>query len=72
MLNAHLVDDEGEQPSRHGGSARLGRRWGGGFPVKVNGKVAGAIGVSGAPTVENEVDCAGAALALVSDGVLVG
>jgi uncharacterized protein GlcG (DUF336 family) len=41
--------------------------WGGGFPVKVNGEVVGAIGVSGAPTVQNDVDCARAALALVSD-----
>jgi uncharacterized protein GlcG (DUF336 family) len=41
--------------------------WGGGFPIKVNGEVVGAIGVSGAPTVQNDVDCARAALALVSD-----
>jgi uncharacterized protein GlcG (DUF336 family) len=46
--------------------------WGGGFPIKVNGEVVGAIGVSGAPTVQNDVDCATAALALVSDAVLVG
>ena len=39
--------------------------WGGGFPIKVNGEVVGAIGVSGAPTVQNDVDCARAALALV-------
>src|ERR1700731_2820306 len=45
--------------------------WGGGFPIKVNGEVVGAIGVSGAPTVENDVDCARAALALVSDAVPV-
>src|ERR1700740_1741995 len=43
--------------------------WGGGFPVKVNGEVVGAIGVSGAPTVQNDVDCARAALALVPDAV---
>jgi uncharacterized protein GlcG (DUF336 family) len=43
--------------------------WGGGFPIKVNGEVVGAIGVSGAPTVQNDVDCATAALALVSDAV---
>jgi len=43
--------------------------WGGGFPVKVNGEVVGAIGVSGAPTVQNDVDCARAALALVPDRV---
>src|SRR5712671_4967689 len=41
--------------------------WGGGFPIKVNGEVVGAIGVSGAPLVQNDVDCATAALALVSD-----
>jgi uncharacterized protein GlcG (DUF336 family) len=39
--------------------------WGGGFPIKVNGDVVGAIGVSGAPMVQNDVDCARAALALV-------
>jgi uncharacterized protein GlcG (DUF336 family) len=41
--------------------------WGGGFPIKVNGEVVGAIGVSGAPLVQNDVDCANAALALVTD-----
>jgi uncharacterized protein GlcG (DUF336 family) len=39
--------------------------WGGGFPIKVDGEIVGAIGVSGAPTVQNDVDCARAALALV-------
>src|ERR1700736_2957221 len=29
--------------------------WGGGFPIKVNGEVVGAIGVSGAPTVQNDI-----------------
>jgi len=43
--------------------------WGGGFPIKVNGEVVGAIGVSGAPAVQNDIDCASAALALVSDAV---
>ncbi len=46
--------------------------WGGGFPIKVNGEIVGAIGVSGAPTVQNDVDCARAALALVSDAVAGG
>ena len=46
--------------------------WGGGFPINVNGEVVGAIGVSGAPTVQNDVDCARAALALVSDALRVG
>jgi len=40
--------------------------YGGGFPIKVYGEIVGAIGVSGAPTVQNDVDCAKAALALVS------
>jgi hypothetical protein len=39
----------------------------GGVPIKVNGEVVGAIGVSGAPKVQNDVDCARAALALVPD-----
>jgi uncharacterized protein GlcG (DUF336 family) len=46
--------------------------WGGGFPVKVNGEVVGAIGVTGATTVQNDVDCARAAPALVSEAVPVG
>src|SRR6202162_4157434 len=41
--------------------------WGGGFPIMVNGEVVGAIGVSGAPAVQNDVDCARAALTLVAD-----
>jgi uncharacterized protein GlcG (DUF336 family) len=40
-----------------------------GFPIKVNGEIVGAIGLSGAPTVQNDIDCAKAALALVSDAV---
>ena len=43
--------------------------WGGGFPIKVNGEIVGAIGLSGAPTVQNDTDCAKAALALVTDAV---
>jgi len=43
--------------------------YGGGFPIKVDGEIVGAIGVSGAPAVQNDVDCARAALALVSDAV---
>ena len=47
-------------PSLLAGIPTLARMaaWGGGFPVKVNGEVVGAIGVSGAPTVQNDVDCA--------------
>jgi len=44
--------------------------WGGGFPIKVNGEIVGAIGVSGAPAVQNDVDCARAALALVPDAAV--
>src|SRR6266403_1722452 len=58
-------------PSLLAGVPTLARvaAWGGGFPIKVNGDVVGAIGLSGAPTVQNDVDCAKAALALVSDQV---
>src|SRR5580692_11287124 len=57
-------------PSLLAGIPTLGRMaaWGGGFPVNVNGEVVGAIGVSGAPTVQNDIDVARAALAVVSDG----
>jgi uncharacterized protein GlcG (DUF336 family) len=41
----------------------------GGFPIKVNGEVVGAIGLSGAPAVQNDVDCAKAALALIPDAI---
>ena len=56
-------------PSLLAGIPTLSRMaaWGGGFPIKVNGELVGAIGVSGAPTVQIDVDCAKAALALVSD-----
>ena len=56
-------------PSLLAGIPTLSRiaAWGGGFPVTVNGEVVGAIGISGAPTVQNDIDCANAALALVSD-----
>jgi uncharacterized protein GlcG (DUF336 family) len=54
-------------PSLLAGIPTLARMaaWGGGFPIKVNGEVVGAIGVSGAPTVQNDIDCARAALALI-------
>ena len=56
-------------PSLLAGVPTLARMaaWGGGFPIKVNGELVGAIGVSGAPAVQNDVDCAKPALALVSD-----
>ena len=58
-------------PSLLAGIPTLSRvaAWGGGFPIKVDGEIVGAIGLSGAPTVQNDVDCARAALALVSDAV---
>jgi uncharacterized protein GlcG (DUF336 family) len=58
-------------PSLLAGIPTLARvaAWGGGFPIEVNGEVVGAIGVSGAPAVQNDVDCARAALALVPDAV---
>jgi uncharacterized protein GlcG (DUF336 family) len=56
-------------PSLLAGIPTLSRMaaWGGGFPIKVDGEIVGAIGLSGAPTVQNDVDCATAALALVFD-----
>ena len=58
-------------PSLLAGIPTLARvaAWGGGFPIKVSGEVVGAIGLSGAPAVQNDVDCASAALALVPDSV---
>src|SRR2546428_13260970 len=60
-------------PSLLAGIPTLARvaAWGGGFPIKVNGEVVVAIGLSGAPTVQNDEDCARAALALVSDAAPV-
>src|ERR1700758_1778890 len=57
-------------PSLLAGIPTLGRMaaWGGGVPIKVSGEVVGAIGVSGAPTVQNDEDCARAALAIVAGG----
>src|SRR5438034_11280639 len=61
-------------PSLLAGIPTLSRvaAWGGGFPIKVDGEIVGAIGLSGAPAVQNDVDCARAALALVSDAVPIG
>lgn len=63
-----------KDPSLLAGVPTLSRMaaWGGGFPIKVNGEVVRAIGVSGAPAVQNDVDCASAALALISDAMAVG
>lgn len=56
-------------PSLLAGIPTLARvaAYGGGFPIMVGGEVVGAIGVSGAPTVQQDVDCAKAALALVPE-----
>ena len=61
-------------PSLLAGIPTLARvaAWGGGFPINVDGEIVGAIGLSGAPAVQNDVDCASAALALVSDAVPSG
>jgi uncharacterized protein GlcG (DUF336 family) len=55
-------------PSLLAGIPTLSRlaAWGGGFPIKVDGEMVGAIGLSGAPAVQNDIDCAKAALTLVS------
>src|SRR5437879_12634408 len=52
-------------PSLLAGIPTLARvaAWGGVCPIKVDGHIVGAIGVSGAPTVQNDIDCATAALA---------
>jgi len=54
-------------PSLLAGMPTLARvaAWGGGFPIKVDGEIVGAIGLSGAPTVQNDIDCAQAALVLL-------
>src|SRR3982075_672764 len=58
-------------PSLLAGIPTLARvaAWGGGVPIKVNGEVVGAIGGRGAPMVQNDIDCARAALALLPDAV---
>ena len=63
-----------DDPSLLAGIPTLSRvaAWGGGFPIKVDGEVVGAIGLSGAPTVQNDVDCAMAALALVPEMIPAG
>src|SRR3979490_2853773 len=45
-------------PSLLAGFSALARvaAWGGGFPIKVYGEIVGAIGLSGAPAVQNDVD----------------
>jgi uncharacterized protein GlcG (DUF336 family) len=58
-------------PSLLAGVPTLARvaAWGGGVPIRVDGELVGAIGVSGAPTVQNDVDCARAALSLLPNAV---
>jgi uncharacterized protein GlcG (DUF336 family) len=52
-------------PSLLAGIPQLARvaAYGGGFPIKIDGAIVGAIGVSGG-TVPNDVDCAQAGLAV--------
>src|SRR5580765_6320225 len=59
-------------PSLLAGIPTLSRvaAYGGGLPIKVDGELVGAIGVSGAPTVQNDIDCARAAIALVLNEVV--
>ena len=59
-------------PSLLAGIPTLARvaAYGGGFPIQVEGDIVGAIGLSGAPTVQNDEDCARAALALLTDAVM--
>src|SRR5260370_2773858 len=56
-------------PSLLAGIPTLARvaAWGGGLPIMVDGEIVGAIGVSGAPAVQNAIDCAKAALPLIAD-----
>ena len=51
------------EPSLLAGVPQVARvaAYGGGFPIKVDGAIVGAIGVSGG-TMQNDVDCAQAAL----------
>src|SRR5258708_5309691 len=60
-------------PSLLAGIPTLARMaaWGGGVAIKVDGEVVGALGLSGAPPVQNHVDCARRALTLVSAAVPV-
>ena len=56
-------------PSLLAGIPTLSRvaAYGGGLPIQVDGEIVGAIGVSGAPTVQNDIDCAKAGLAALSE-----
>src|SRR3982074_1419985 len=47
-------------PSLLAGMPTLARMaaWGGGFPIRVDGEIVGAIGLSGGPTVQNAIECA--------------
>ena len=53
-------------PSLLAGVPQLARvaAYGGGFPIKIDGAIVGAIGVSGG-TVPNDIDCAEAGLAVM-------
>jgi uncharacterized protein GlcG (DUF336 family) len=54
-----LFDFIQRDPSLLAGIPTLARvaAYGGGLPIKVDGEVVGAIEVSGAPTVQNDIDC---------------
>ena len=60
-------------PSLLAGIPTLARvaAYGGGLPIKVDGELVGAIGVSGAPTVQNDIDCARAAIVFVLNEVVI-
>jgi uncharacterized protein GlcG (DUF336 family) len=55
-------------PSLLAGVPTLSRvaAYGGGIPITVDGEIVGAIGVSGAPSVQSDIDCATAAIAVLS------
>src|SRR5258706_5193487 len=61
-------------PSLLAGIPTLARvaAYGGGLPINVDGEIVGAIGVSEEPTLQNDIDCARGALALVPDAAPAG
>src|SRR5258705_13106969 len=61
-------------PSLLAGIPTLARvaAYGGGLPINVDGEIVGAIGVSRAPTVQNDIDFARGALAPVPDAPAAG
>src|SRR6202161_3182074 len=53
----YLFDFIKGDPSLLAGMPTLARMaaWGGGFPIQVDGEIVGAIGLSGAPTAQNDI-----------------